>query len=231
MNHGEYFEKILNILFKKYNREFEIVRLIYEVDGEHGNQYRAICREISSGIKFVARYYLNGSDFFLLDDIDEEIKSLAKEPELVDSFCECLIAFDFAEYIKKTNKDVLYSNAIVKAVEHDISQEEIERGTDYCLEKSDYDVIVNVCVFADKNLTDKKTFEKNIVDEVLRKTQYHRTINIAYIDVAVLSDIKDDYTNDFYRLENRLMDDARVEVYSCYLAREDNVVKLREKVV
>ena len=80
MNHNDYSEKILKELSDKYDKTFEIVKLSYEVDGENGNYYRAVCKEKDSENTFVAYYYLKGSEYLLSEDVGDELKVSKDKP-------------------------------------------------------------------------------------------------------------------------------------------------------
>jgi len=147
MNHNEYSDKILKGLSDKYNKEFEIVKLSYEVDGENGNYYRAVCKEQDTENTFVAYYYLKGSQYLLSEDVGDELKVSKDEPLLIDTYPNLLLNLKVAEQLSKDN-GVLFVVADIGAFEHTFTISDIEMGINHCLSNESFDVQSKVYLFA-----------------------------------------------------------------------------------
>lgn len=217
MNHEEYSKKILDELNSRYNKDFEIVKLTYEVDGENGNYYRAVCKEKDGHNTFIAYYYLNGSEYLLSENVDDEIKVLKGEPLLIDTYPNLLLNLKVAEYLAN-NRGVLFAVVDVGAFDHTFSLNDVEKGIDYCLSNENFDVQSKVYLFASNSVEKKEQFEKEITQAILSMNAYKQSIDIAYIADKDLQAIKSKYYDDIYMIEDRLAEDEKIIRYSWYFS-------------
>ncbi|MBE6766524.1 MAG: hypothetical protein E7550_02940 [Ruminococcaceae bacterium] len=228
MNHNEYSQKILDFLTQKYKKEFEIVDLIYEVDGDRGSFYRAICKEKEEGIEFISYCYLNGTAYLLFEETDETISSPNKEVEIQDDYCECVLGARFAKYFKEKNIDALAIVAEIGAINYKFTLDDIANGFEYCLSNSDFDVRMHMCVLASNAICDKNSFEKNVIEGVLKFNSYYSVIDFAYAVDNFDEQNSVDYASDVYSFEESATNDYIVE-YNRYLAKKDG--KSSKKVI
>lgn len=217
MNHNEYSDKILKGLSDKYNKEFEIVKLSYEVDGENGNYYRAVCKEQDTENTFVAYYYLKGSQYLLSEDVGDELKVSKDEPLLIDTYPNLLLNLKVAEQLSKDN-GVLFVVADIGAFEHTFTISDIEMGINHCLSNESFDVQSKVYLFASNSIENKEQFEKDITQTILSMNAYKQSIDIAYIADADVEAVKREYSDDIYMIEDRLTEDEKITRYSWYFA-------------
>lgn len=230
MNHNEYSKQILKELSDKYDRTFEMVKLSYEVSGEKGNYYRAVCKEPNSENTFVAYYYLNGSEYLLSEQVGDECNASNDEPLLVDTYPNLLLNLKVAEFLEKDNPDILFAIADIGAFGHAFTLGDVEKGIDYCLSNETFEVQSKLYLFANDNIANKEQFEKDICQKILSMNALNQSIDIAYISENNLQSVKDEYHDDIYRIEDRLEDDENIKRYSWYYAERGQGITEKKEV-
>ncbi len=220
MNHQDYADKILAELENKYNKSFEIVKLSYEIDGENGNFYRAVCREQGGNTTFVAFYYLKGSDYLLSDELEEDF-STADEPILIDSYSNSLLNKAYVSFLEE-NADILFAISDVNFISHSLSKEDVDQGLAYCLFDGRFEAISKVYLFADQAREDKEQFESELLQWLSDYKILQQSIDIAYIPAKDIEAVRDEYQDDTYLIREKLKNDSRVSRYSWYLTEAGN---------
>ncbi len=218
MNHQGYAEEILEKLESKYDRDFEIVKLSYEVDGEHGNYYRAVCKEPERENTFVVYYYLNGFDY-LLPDVVGDIMGISKEePSLSDSYPNVLLNLKIEEYFTDNVPGVLFAMSDAGVSGYKLTIDDVEKGIEHCLSNRDFDAQSTLYLFLSDSIENKEQFESDLVQKILSMDVYKQSISVAYIADEYIEAAKAEYYDDTYRIEGRLREDICVTRYSYYLA-------------
>ena len=229
MNHNEYSDKILSELSTKYNKEFEIVQLTYEVSGNGGNFYRAVCKEAGGTTTFVAYYYLNGSDYLLPDEIDQEAVANNSEPYLVDEYPNLLLNVKMADYLMQEIPGVLFAMTDIHAFNHTLTLADVEKGLEHCVANGEFDAQAKLYLFVDDSIEDKAQYEKELVQKILALNISEQTIDVAYIAKSNEQAVKDAYQDDIYMIEERLEEDEKVVRYSWYMAeRGQGIVEKKD---
>ena len=230
MNHQDYSDKILAELKGKYSKDFEIVKLSYEVDGESGNYYRAVCREPDSDNTFVAYYYLNGSDYLLSEEIGEDLVISKNEPFLVDTYPKMLLNLRLADYLKDNISGILFVVSDVGAFDHTFTIDDIEKGIQHCVSNTDFNIQSKLYVCASNSIEDKEQFERDLVQRILSMNAYKQSIDVAYIADENIQPVRAEYYDDVYMIENRFSEDERIVRYSWYFAERGKGVVEKQDV-
>lgn len=228
MNHNEYSEKILKELSAKYDKEFEIVQLTYEVSGDGGNFYRAVCKAKDSETTFVACYYLNGTQYLLSSD--ETIQETKNEPILVDEYCSLLLNEKFIDYLLSRELGISHAVVDIATVKHALTFEDVSSGVEYCLSNNSFDVKVSAYVFISSDETDDTDFENKIINKFKGLNLYRCNLVIAYVSEGALPTVKDDYVNDIYMIEDKMRNDDRIVLYKRYSISEELGIELKEEI-
>lgn len=230
MNHQNYSDEILAKLESKYSKDFEIVKLSYEVDGESGNYYRAVCREPDSDSTFIAYYYLKGSDYLLSEEIGEDLVISKNEPFLVDTYPNMLLNRKVAEHLTDNVQGVLFAIADIGAFDYTLTISDVEKGIAHCVANADFNVQSKLYVFASNSIEDKESFEENLVQMILSMNAYKQSIDVAYIADENVQLVKAEYYDDIYMIEDRFSEDEKIIRYSWYFAERGKGVVEKQDV-
>lgn len=230
MNHQDYSDKILAELKSKYSTDFEIVKLSYEVDGENGNYYRAVCKETESDSTFVAYYYLKGSDYLLSEEIGEDISIAKDEPFLVDTYPNMLLNRKVAKHLTDNVQGVLFAIADIGAFDYTLTISDVEKGIQHCVANADFNVQSKLYVFASNSIEDKESFEEYLVQMILSMNAYKQSIDVAYIADENVQLEKAEYYDDIYMIEDRFSEDEKIIRYSWYFAERGKGVVEKQDV-
>lgn len=230
MNHQDYSDKILAGLKSKYSTDFEIVKLSYEVDGENGNYYRAVCKEAESDSTFVAYYYLKGSDYLLSEKIGVDISIAKNDPFLVDTYPNMLLNQRVAERLADNAQGVLFAIADIGAFDYTLTISDVEKGIEHCVANPDFNVQSKLYVFASNNIEDKERFEEGLVQLILSMNAYKQSIDVVYIADENVQSVKAEYYDDIYMIEDRFFEDEKIIRYSWYFAERGKGVVEKQDV-
>ena len=230
MNHQDHSDKILAELKSKYSTDFEIVKLSYEVDGENGNYYRAVCKETESDSTFVAYYYLKGSDYLLSEEIGEDISISKDEPYLVDTYPNMLLNRKVAEHLTESVQGVLFAIADIGAFDYTLTISDVEKGIEHCVANADFNVQSKLYVFASNGIEDKESFEEYLVQMILSMNAYKQSIDVAYIADENVQLVRAEYYDDIYMIEDRFSEDEKIIRYSWYFAERGKGVVEKQDV-
>lgn len=215
MNHQDHSDKILAELKSKYSTDFEIVKLSYEVDGESGNFYRAVCKEQGDEQTFVAYYYLNGSQYLLHQNLGVELN----KPEsaiLVDEYPVLLLNKAYAGFLEE-KADILFAISDVSFISHNLSKEDVEQGLEYCLFNGKHEALAKVYLFIDENHKNKEKLEAEIITQLSSYGILQQSVDMVYISDKDMEVVKSEYQDDTYLIRDRLKEDSRITRYSWYL--------------
>lgn len=227
MNHNEYSKRILKELSAKYNKEFEIVQITYEVSGDSGNYYRAVCKEQNNANTFIAYYYMNGTDFLLSEELGETPNNAENQPLLVDEYCDLLIDEQMTKHLLDINADVLYTISVLDPVNHVFTVEDTENGLIHCF--ANYDINGELYLFLNNAVDEKSRTEKQIIENLIEINMNVVNINFVYIDSNDKAEISKKYNNDVYSMERRLREDDMVTRYSWYtFNRNEGIISSKD---
>ncbi len=173
-------EEIISELSQRYDKDFEIIRLRHEFNGQD-TYYRAICKEKNDSRTFTVYY-----------NPDEE-------NSLIDEYINMAISDSYSTYIAESNDDILFA-----LVETNFSGERptsacLEEGVKYCLDLNNYTASTKNYIFIKNDVADKENFEKSLIEYSLDSNIYNQAVYFIYIDEADYQEIKDKY-NDVYIL-------------------------------
>lgn len=230
MNHQDYSDKILAELKGRYGKDFEIVKLSYEVDGENGNYYRAVCKETEGDSSFVAYYYLKGSDYLLSEEIGEDISVAKDEPFLVDTYPNMLLNRSVAEQLTDNVQGILFAIADIGAFDYTLTISDIEKGIAHCVANADFNVQSKLYVFASNSIEDKERFEEDLVQLILSMNAYKQSVDVVYIADENVQSVKAEYYDDIYMIEDRFSEDEKIIRYSWYFAERGKGVVEKQDV-
>jgi hypothetical protein len=216
MNHQDYSDKILAELKGKYSKDFEIVKLSYEVDGESGNYYRAVCKEQGDDQTFVAYYYLNGSQYLLQQNLDVELNKPG-QAVLVDEYPVLLLNKAYAGFLEEKT-DILFAISDVNFISHILSKEDVDQGLEHCLFNGEYEALAKVYLFVDNSHKDEEKFEAEVVTQLSGNGIFQQSIDVVYISDKDMEAVRSEYQDDTYLIRDKLKEDSRVTRYSWYLA-------------
>lgn len=230
MNHNKYLQTILKILENKYDQAFEITQLFYEVDGANGNYYRAVCREKGQKEKFVAAYYLNGSDFLLADHMEGKLAMPGAKAVLVDNYPNTLLNLKVADYLVKSNTKILFAIADIGMLGHALTMDDLEQGISCCVSNKAFDIQAQIYLFVNADIENHEQFEQEMISKILSWNMYRQKINIAVVSEKSIGEIRKAYEGNTYMIEDRLEEDEKVYRYSWYFAERGQGVR-KQKVV
>ncbi len=146
MGKEDYSKKILNELSKKYNKEFEIVQMTYEVSGERKSFYRAVCKETGDDRTFVAYYYLGDSER-LSSDKTTDTEANNRESFFVDEYVNLSLNRQYENYFTENYKEVLFAISDIEFYDHILSKDEMKKGLEYCISNEDYNTHSKIYLF------------------------------------------------------------------------------------
>ena len=230
MNHQDYSDEILAELKGRYGKDFEIVKLSYEVDGENGNYYRAVCKEAEGDSSFVAYYYLKGSDYLLSEEIGEDISIAKDEPFLVDTYPNMLLNRRVAEHLTDNVQGILFVIADLGAFDYTLTISDVEKGIAHCVANADFNVQSKLYVFASNSIEDKERFEEDLVQLILSMNAYKQSVDVVYIADENVQPVKAEYYDDIYMIEDRFSEDEKIIRYSWYFAERGKGVVEKQDV-
>ncbi len=230
MNHEEYSKKILNELNNRYDKEFEIVKLTYEVSGNAGNFYRAVCKEKGSEKTFVSYYYLNGSDYLLSESKSISEEKSGDKPLLVDEYVNFCLAEMYSDYISELDSSILFVTAEVSFNENSPSYADLEKGLEYCLSANNFKTLVKVYVFVKSDISEKTLFENELINSASNFNVYQQSLDFAYINENSSQDLRDKYLDDTYMIRDRIKSDDSVIRYIWFLMESEKGIT-NQKVV
>lgn len=230
MNHEEYSKKILDELNSRYNKDFEIVKLTYEVSGNAGNFYRAVCREKDKDKTFVSYYYLNGSDYLLSENNEINDEKSDNKPVLVDEYINLCLAEMYNDYISKLDNSILFVTTEMSFNENAPTFADLEKGLEYCLSASNYKTLAKVYVFANNGIAEKTSFENEMLQKVSNLDLYQQSIDIAYINENNREEVKGNYQDDTYMIRDKAKNDDNIFRYVWFLMENEKGV-VNQKVV
>lgn len=230
MNHEEYSKKILDELNSRYNKEFEIVKLTYEVSGSSGNFYRAVCKAKDNDNTFVSYYYLNGSDYLLAENNEANDKKSDNKPLLVDEYINLCLAEMYSDYISRLDNSILFVTTEMSFNENAPTFADLEKGLDYCLSASNYKTLAKVYVFANTNISQKADFEDELINKVSNFDLYVQSFDIAFIDESNCEEIKNRYQDNTDSIRDKAKRDDDITRYVWFLTESSKGV-VTQKVV
>lgn len=228
MDHKKYSEIILGELSSKYEKSFEISRLTYEMDGNAGNYYRAICNEEGSDVPFVACYYLNGSEYLLSEEVGDSIPESGDQPLLVDDYCTALLNEKVAESVLSSRLGISHAIVDVATVNHALDINDISKGVEYCVSNEDFKTKLSAYVFINTKEKNKTAAEDAVIQKLRSMNPYRCNLHIVNIDFE--SGIPSKYTQNIYAVEDAVASDEKVISHRRYKISEDAGVTLEEVV-
>lgn len=226
MEYKEYEEKILQGLTEKYNRDFEIVELTYEVSGRRGDFYRAACREVGGERIFNSYYYPNATN---MPELTESIENFDKKPELTDEYSETALNVKFEEYLVRNIDGVILAIADTDFGVYPITFDEVCKGVTYCLFDGNIEVDTRIKLFADKSIADKPSYEKVIINGLLKSSIMVMSVDFVYIDEINKDMMNDKYHNNTYMFRDRIVEDNCTERCVWYIVQKNRgIIKVKE---
>lgn len=229
MNHKDYSDKILEELESRYEKKFEIVQLTYEVSGNAGNYYRAVCKDSETEVEFVACYYLNGSDSLLSVGLDVTSTVKKGEPFLVDEYCIALLNEQFAAFLVSEDLNIEYAIADTITVAHSLTIEDLSKGVEFCLSNDEFDIKATIYLFITDD-ANKNASEKAITDRIMELDLYRCNVDVIYVPLEYMDAIEDDYSHSLSSIEDKLEDDSRISSYRRYAISRGKGITLTEEV-
>lgn len=203
--HKNYSKEILEELSKKYDKDFEIVRLRYEFNGQ-GTYYRAICKEKNDDRTFVAYYSPN------------------EEEPLSDEYGNLYLGDLYSDYILKSDDNILFALADVTFNEKSPTKSDIDKDLEYCLNLDNYEALPKVFIFINNSVADKETFERNFLKQNSSLNIYMQSIYFVYIDENDYQEVKDRYKDaSEYLLDDKLQEDNITHRISYWLLESGNL--------
>ena len=185
-------DKLTKHLNEKYDKEFEITKLVKEFDGNHGWHYRAVFHEKDSQEKSVLYCYK--------DDLDEGtiIRINGIKHAVVDDYANTIFQEEYAERIQKEIGEI----ALVKcffAETYDIDEEMLDKGLTAFLNNPN--IYHYFAVFVLMDIEDKDVGIREKVEEYM--SRYNPESQYLYIgyfenfDVNLCNQLYYDENNDF----------------------------------
>ena len=161
-------DKLIKHLNEKYDKEFEITKLVKEFDGDHGWHYRAVFHEKDSQENSVLYCYK--------DDLNEGtiIRINGIKHAVVDDYADIVLQEQYAALIQEElGEDVLVKCQFL-SLNYMISDEVFAAGLEACLNEEDKNQSACVFVFADMNKVNSGLRERTeyIMDKYEANHQY-----------------------------------------------------------
>ena len=166
-------DKLVTHLNEKYDKEFEITKLVKEFDGDHGWHYRAVFHEKDSQENSVLYCYK--------DDLDEGtiIRINGIKHAVVDDYADIILQEQYANLIQEElGEDVLVKCQFL-SLNYMISDEEFAAGLEACLNDDSRYQSVTVYVIADKEKMTEKLRERAEKIMELYKP-YHQYLYVSF---------------------------------------------------
>lgn len=212
-----YSSVIQDELTQKYNRNFEIVNLYYEVDGANGGYYRAICREAGDTSQFVAYYYLKNTDHFNLNTA----RSTDGEYVLVDDFCNLLMNKKYAGYLSGFCTEALHivTESVTK---QEITLTDIEKDESLFDFKNHPNIKIKAYFFVPGSIENKDAYGIALANKIAELGVERSVLNLIFTDLKSTAEIKAKYKNDTYMLDNNFNQDNNIVYYLRYFTEASN---------
>ena len=223
MNHQEYIKKILDELGRKYEKEFEVVQATYEVSGNGGNFYRAVCAEKESGVRFASWCYLNGSDYQLPEEAETLFRKANGEPTVLDEYCVALLNKQFAAELMAADMKIKFAIADTKTASCSLTIEDLSRGVQYCLSNDALQTKATVYLFITEE-TNRSELREAIIQHMTQLNLSRCNVDIAFVSDDDLNAVINDYAVLPLFIDSMLANDPRVSAYTQYaISREKGV--------
>ena len=208
-------DKLVTHLNEKYDKEFEITKLVKEFDGDHGWHYRAVFHEKDSQEKSVLYCYK--------DDLDEGtiIRINGIKHAVVDDYADIVLQEQYAALIQEELGDDVLVKCQFLSLNYMISDEEFSAGFEACMNDVSKDQSICVFVFSDTERSNDGLREhtEDIMD---RYEANHQYLYFSYHEDFDSEKWEKIYQEEYDEFERYLVDESDAKyVEFCYFSQKN----------